>query len=246
MLNPPKNANTPGSLLLRGPFYFDPLNPDPKAITLDAVAASLDAEARWLNQTTRPISVAEHLIRCGRIAVANDGTLAQILACMLHDVGEAVLRDLPGPFKRYVFVEVSDGVMIPYSEIERRVCEAIVTALIVDENLRAEIIIELAGGFVHAVDKAAEAIEALKWLPGSGDWALRHDGRAPSVDVVEPGPRAWMVADVPEHCSWRSWFERVDESVELRRHSEQRYWTPMWSPDDRVAADRLLRRLIGL
>jgi len=227
MLTAPKNAHlSPSSILLRGPYYFDPLKPDPKAITLDAVAASLDAEVRFLSQTTRRIPVSEHLIRCARIAFAYDGTLAQILACMMHDCGEAPMRDLPGPFKRYVYVQLPDGDYVPYSVVEARVCAAIVEALIPDETLRDEVLAELEhdDGFVHRVDKDAEAIEALKWLPGSEDWEMRN------ID-----PRAWMVADVPDGCEWSAYFDEVA-------------WMPScpWTENRRVYAYGALRRSVGL
>lgn len=234
MLYQPKNAHTsPSSVLLRGPYHLDPLNPDPKAITLDAVAASLDAEIRWLNQTTRRISVAEHQIRCARIAMAYGGTLAQVLACKMHDCGEAVVCDIPGPFKRHVYVQMPDGDFVPYSVIEGRVRAAIVEALILDEQLRDEVLAELAddNGFVHRVDKDAEAIEALRWLPGSEDWALRN------VD-----PRAWMASDVPDTCSWSTWFAWLDQNYRIQLTYPDR--TP--SAPDRAWSTRVLRRAIGL
>jgi hypothetical protein len=191
MLYEPKNTITPTSIMIRGRAYLDLLDPDPQHITLDAVAAGLE-EPRWCNQTKRTITVADHLLRCARIAIALDQPIEVVIACLVHDAAEAFLRDIPGPIKKHLRVEVY-GVTLTYAEVEARMLRAICEALIDDDDeLREDVFGELEAGddgMVHHIDRLALHIEALLWLPGSEDWALR-----------DLDSRAWMVAQTPEHA----------------------------------------------
>jgi hypothetical protein len=194
MLYKPKNTITPTSIMIRGRAYLDLLDPDPGVITLDAVAAGLE-EPRWCNQTKRTITVADHLLRCARIAIALDQPSEVVIACLMHDAAEAFLCDIPGPLKKHLRVEV-DGVTLTYAEVEARMLRAICEALIDDDDLRDDVSVELEAGddgMVHYIDRLALHIEALLWLPGSEDWALR-----------DLDSRAWMVAQTPAHAQpWR-------------------------------------------
>ena len=192
MFHTPKNEITPTSILIKGCAYLDLLDPQPDFITLEAVAAGLE-EQRFCNQTTRPITVAEHLLRCGRIARALGYPIQAQVACLMHDAAEAFVRDIPGPLKRHVRVVV-DGVSLTYAQVEHQILRAICEALIGDEQLRTDVLelLDEGGGIVKRIDVIALRLEALKWVPGSEDWAALDD-----IDA-----RAWMVADVPESASW--------------------------------------------
>lgn len=71
---------TPTSIMLVTGEYFDPYDPDPAVINLDVLEHGLQAP-RFNNQTTRPISIAEHSMRVRRIAAelarADDSVLEQ-------------------------------------------------------------------------------------------------------------------------------------------------------------------------
>lgn len=110
--------STPNIPLLSGPF-FDPFDPSPESVavvTWPDIAWGLSNAYRFGGQSPVPISVGAHTLcvlgaarRLARPdavtldaspeAVALDREMA--IAALLHDASEAILGDIPTPFKRH-------------------------------------------------------------------------------------------------------------------------------------------------
>jgi len=89
---------------------FRPLSPDPALIDIRDIAHALAMQARFGGFTETFYSVAEHSFRCSYIVPEADA-----LSALLHDAGEAYLKDLPGPIKHArgmeAYREAEDNVM---------------------------------------------------------------------------------------------------------------------------------------
>lgn len=85
--------------LERSGKHFDLLNPTPDMIRIDDIMLGLARIYRYLGQTRRPISVAEHCIHCAREARTRELSQEIQLACLMHDAAEAYIGDLIGPIK---------------------------------------------------------------------------------------------------------------------------------------------------
>lgn len=88
---------------------FDYTNP---VVTIDDVALGLGRAARFVGQTTRFLSVAEHSIVVSRI-VAALGLPELALSALFHDGHEAYTADLPTPLKAIIgprYREVCSGI----------------------------------------------------------------------------------------------------------------------------------------
>jgi hypothetical protein len=196
--------NTPTSIMLRSGRYLDLFNPRPEDIELDDVAAGLE-QPRFKNQTTVPITIADHLLRCGRLALALGLPLDIVIACMMHDVGEFALGDPPGPIKKFMRFWV-DGELLPFEVIEDRHLAAVVRSVIPHEELAGRVIdictgVDTVGhSDLKAIDEAALYVEALTWIPGAENWA--------PASAVPPGFWAAMLAP-PDSLDWTEIVSRL-------------------------------------
>lgn len=80
--------------------HFDPVNPDSDAIVIEDIAHALSYLCRGNGHVKQFLSVGQHCLRCAREAQARGASPRLILACLLHDAGEAYLSDVPRPFKQ--------------------------------------------------------------------------------------------------------------------------------------------------
>lgn len=85
-------------------LYLDYLNPQPEQIELADIARGLAQTCRFVGQTTRFYSVAEHAIYVARRIAAIAPELA--FAALHHDSHEAYLTDWPTPLKHAIGEEV--------------------------------------------------------------------------------------------------------------------------------------------
>lgn len=99
---------------------FDYAAPTPAMIHIEDIAHHLATEARFANATGRPWVVAAHsLLVADLLRRRSTPSPRDVLRGLLHDAAEYVLRDLPGPLKR--FPELAG-----YRKIEARVEAAII------------------------------------------------------------------------------------------------------------------------
>jgi hypothetical protein len=194
-LHPNSRPISNTSIMTASRRYLDLLDPRPEDIDLGDIELGL-GEARFKRQTTIPISVADHSLRCGRIALALEQPLEVVLAMLLHDAAEYAFGDLPGPLKRFIFVEVKPGQMVPIEQLELGLLRTIAHVLIPDPDL-SQLVWDLCDkkrGIVKQIDVLALRAEALLYMPGSEDWAGDFSNEGVKTSAIDP--RVWpaMVA----------------------------------------------------
>lgn len=81
---------------------FYPMDPKPDAIDIRDIAHALSMVCRGNGHVNRFFSVAQHCIRCALEAEARELPQRMILACLIHDAGEAYMSDVPRPFKQFL------------------------------------------------------------------------------------------------------------------------------------------------
>ena len=95
---------------------IDYLNPNPNEIDIRDIAHNLSFENRFMGQTKKPYSVAQHCV-IGSIILERVTDPKFALQFLLHDATEAYVKDIPTPLKRLL----GDS----YSSIESRFHDAI-------------------------------------------------------------------------------------------------------------------------
>lgn len=85
-----------------GGTHFTPADPDINGIHITDIAHALSLTCRGNGHVKSFFSVAQHCIHCALEAEARGYSKRVILACLVHDAGEAYLSDVPTPFKRHL------------------------------------------------------------------------------------------------------------------------------------------------
>ncbi len=80
--------------------HFDPAKPDASLLDIRDIAHALSLTCRGNGHVKTFFSVGQHCINCALEAEARGFSDKVILACLLHDAGEAYMSDVPRPFKR--------------------------------------------------------------------------------------------------------------------------------------------------
>lgn len=82
-------------------------------LTQDVIVTGLSNENRYSGQTQKPYSVAEHSVYVGYIAHCMGEPIEVIRACIIHDISEAILGDIPSPLKRLLphYYVVEENIM---------------------------------------------------------------------------------------------------------------------------------------
>ena len=80
--------------------HFDPLEPDMALVDIRDIAHSLSLTCRGNGHVKSFFSVAQHCINCALEAEKRGYSPRLILACLIHDAGEAYMSDVPRPLKR--------------------------------------------------------------------------------------------------------------------------------------------------
>ena len=80
--------------------HFTPTDPDPEGIHIADIAHALSLLCRGNGHLKQFFSIGEHCIRCALEAEARGYSDRMVLACLLHDGGEAYMSDVPRPYKK--------------------------------------------------------------------------------------------------------------------------------------------------
>ena len=96
--------------------HFDSANPDMSQVDIIDIAHALSMICRGNGHVQTFFSVGQHCINAAREAAARGYSKRVILACLLHDAGEAYMSDVPRPLK---------ATMPEYVEIENRLLDLI-------------------------------------------------------------------------------------------------------------------------
>lgn len=83
-------------------IHFIPVEPDADKIYIRDIAHALSLICRGNGHVKTFFSVGQHCINCALEAEAGGYSERMILACLLHDAGEAYLSDVPSPLKKYL------------------------------------------------------------------------------------------------------------------------------------------------
>lgn len=173
---------------LDGPRLSDPDNiPD-----IPDLAHALSLINRFTGHTSRPYSVAEHSLLCCEIA-RNQPWFSKwnrqwqaevLLACLTHDMHEALIGDVSSPIKRIL----GDA----WAEFENRIEIAVRDAH------------DLLGAHfrwrdqVKECDLIALATEKRDLLPGSGEWGV--------LAGIEPADHLWLSTEATTTEHWKRMF----------------------------------------
>ena len=80
--------------------YFYPLEPKAEDIHIEDIAHALFLLCRGNGHVKHFFSVGQHCVNCTLEAMARGYSKRVCLTCLLHDVSEAYLSDVPRPFKK--------------------------------------------------------------------------------------------------------------------------------------------------
>ena len=92
----------PNYITTYGGTHFVPTEPDKFAIHITDIAHALSLICRGNGHVKTFFSVGQHCIHCALEAKARGYLPRLVLACLLHDAGEAYMSDVPRPFKQHL------------------------------------------------------------------------------------------------------------------------------------------------
>ena len=158
-------------ILLANGKTFDLEHPDPSAIDIRTIAASLSKLCRFNGHVKRFYSVAEHCVLVSGIVAYDLGHPELALKGLLHDATESFVGDMVSPLKR---------TQPAYKKVEHRVARAIKTAFSVPH-----------GGNEHVkrADLIAGATEAAQLMPPSTYWDWGGQNTFQGARPMEDPPR---------------------------------------------------------
>ena len=85
-----------------GGTHFTPTEPNAADIHITDIAHALSLICRGNGHVKTFFSVGQHCIHCALEAKARGYSDRVVLACLLHDAGEAYMSDVPRPLKPYI------------------------------------------------------------------------------------------------------------------------------------------------
>lgn len=150
--------------------HFTPLDPKKEDIFIEDIAHALSLMTRANGHFPEFYSVGQHCIHCAEEAQARGLGKRIILACLLHDAGEAYLADITRPVKRN---------LDKYTEIEERLLNTIYEKFLetpLSEAEKAE---------VRCIDDALLCYEFFHYM---GEWLFDKVPALASHPVFETEP----------------------------------------------------------
>lgn len=91
---------------------FYPLDPRPEEVFITDIARSLSRIMRYNGHSDKPISVAQHSMQAGYLAIKDKINAYWVMAILMHDAAEAYVGDVIRPMKIHMprFREIEDRV----------------------------------------------------------------------------------------------------------------------------------------
>lgn len=95
-------------------IHFTPLEPEKEEISVEDIAHALSLMCRANGHFPEFYSVAQHCIHCCAEAKARGLSGRVVLACLLHDAGEAYLADITRPVKKNLpeYQRIEEGLLL--------------------------------------------------------------------------------------------------------------------------------------
>lgn len=93
--------------------HFDPVNPDKTLIDIHDIAHALSFICRGNGHVKSFFSVGQHCVNAAKEAALRGYSNRVILACLIHDAGEAYLSDVPRPVKPSMpeYIKMEDNLL---------------------------------------------------------------------------------------------------------------------------------------
>ncbi|HVK15074.1 MAG TPA: hypothetical protein VM597_40420 [Gemmataceae bacterium] len=142
------------TIRLRSGRYLDLADPRPADFTFADIAGALSKVCRFGGQVPTFYSVAEHLVHCGRLALADGLPGDAVRAALMHDATEAFVGDVVKPLK----------VMLPeYGRIEAAVERAVGLKFGIDFGAHAAAVRKIDREMLIAERRALFSADDVKW-----------------------------------------------------------------------------------
>lgn len=140
-----------------GQLYFDDVSNAREVLPIELIARSLSRECRFMGLIDKFYSVAEHCVLVSHMC-KDDGLEIEGL---MHDMAEAVTRDIPTPLKEWLGPQFKDKI----NDLERRLAEVYEVPNIfdarvkcIDKELFKTELLRLDMGLIGLTPKAAEKL----------------------------------------------------------------------------------------
>ena len=143
---------------------FNPLEPDPKLVTLEDIAWGLAHSYRYGGHSKPPVTVAEHCVMASHIASMLFGRQWAAPA-LLHDASEAYLSDIVATYRHRISVRMLNGHIITWEMMEERINRTVSQACGLSLG-------SVDSPQVRAADLLGLALERRDVENFSGDWGL--------------------------------------------------------------------------
>jgi len=144
---------------------FQPITPKTSNVRIEDIARGLSYKFRYGGQT-EPVTIAEHSILVSRVIEVLWPESNQMLAGLLHDACEAYTHDIQGPVRKSIRVQLPDGSLISWGDMERKINQVIAKALGIGQDFYQAPEVHAADIITLALEK--EQIPTLKQLDSWG------------------------------------------------------------------------------
>lgn len=142
-------------------FYLT--DPRPEYVTLEDVAWGLAYKYRYGGQVA-PLTVAEHSLLVSEIIGILWPESNKRMAGLMHDACEAYTHDIQAPVRRFIKMEMPNGELISWGDLERKINQVIAKALGVEPYFYAAPEVRAADLIALALEKSqCDCIRDQKW-----------------------------------------------------------------------------------
>lgn len=182
---------------------FDVLDPKTEDVRIEDVVQGLAYKFRYGGQIG-PITVAEHSVLVSKVIEVLWPDPKVMMAGLLHDGCEAYTHDIQAPVRKFVRVQMRNGDLISWGDMERRINTAISKALSLGDDFYAY-------PEVEAADIIAAAIEKLD-LPTivNENWGL------PNVPAGIPHLRIQFLPPADAAIAFRMRYDELKAAMSNR------------------------------
>jgi hypothetical protein len=162
---------------------FHPITPKESEVRIEDIARGLAFKYRYGGQT-EPITVAEHSILVSRIIEILWPESRQMLAGLLHDACEGYTHDIQAPVRKSIRVQIPNGTLITWGDMERAINQVIAKALGIGQDFYQAPEVRAADILALALEK--EQIPALRQFESWGTPAVPAGLAKLKVEFLSP------------------------------------------------------------